>query len=247
MCSTLTFHWQCNICINILQRTVVTVRVAVSAYLNCSLPLHSSSNYFRSTFQVPFQRPAIDYSSSTSRIEEVPNYDSSPVSSYRSIFLTRRYTYSSKPKRHSHQQAHYQQFQGNPNQQTHNFMPQVSVQPVASSSYHQQSNSPQQHQWIPENSNSGQSAHYSSYSPQQQPPIMQNRRSSYSHQRPLPYKTTNNTTSQLASALGPQPNASNLVSWHIIYVVDTNWILNFCFSIRGLWLLPLPIMFPQSR
>jgi hypothetical protein len=51
-------------------------------------------------------------------------------------------------------------------------MPQVTVQPVANSSY-QQSN-PQQ--WIPGNSSGGQSTQYSPYSQQ---PIMQNSRTSY--------------------------------------------------------------------
>lgn len=70
--------------------------------------------------------------------------------------------YSSKPKG---QQVQYQQFQGTANQQTHNFMPQVTVQ-----------SKPQQ--WIPGNSNGGQSTQhlYSSYSQQ---PIMQNSSTSY--------------------------------------------------------------------
>ena len=82
-------------------------------------------------------------------------------------------------------------------------MPQVPVQPVASSS-NQQSN-PQQ--WIPENPISRQSAQYLPYSQQ---PIMQNI-STFS-QGSLSRKTTD-TTSQLATTLGPQ---SNLVSCTLI-------------------------------
>jgi hypothetical protein len=78
--SALTFQYN-TICICTLQRTVVTIKVAVSAHSNCSTSLNS--NYLRSTFQVPsIRRPAIDYPSSTSRIEEIPNPGS--VSSYRS-------------------------------------------------------------------------------------------------------------------------------------------------------------------
>lgn len=145
------------------------------------------------------------------------------------FFSTRRYTYSFKPKRHS-QQSHYQQFQGPSNQQTHNFVPQVPVQPVASSSYQQSSTQQQQQQWIPGNPNVGQSTQYSPYSPPQ-PPIMQNRSSSFSHQRPLPPKTSN-TTSQLATALGPQPNASSLVSFFHTKFVDNEFDFSFCFRIQ---------------
>ena len=52
-------------------------------------------------------------------------------------------------------------------------MPQVTMQPVASSSSYQQSNI---QQWIPENPNDGQSTQYSPYSQQ---PIMQNSSTSY--------------------------------------------------------------------
>jgi hypothetical protein len=131
-------------------------------------PFVEFSYYFRSTLQVPpIRRPAIDYPSSTSRIEEVPNYDLGSVSGYQSI-LMRCYVLTPKPKGHSQQV----QFQGTGNQQTHSFMPQVTAQPVASSSY-QQSN-PQQ--WIPGNSNSRQSTQYSPYSQQ---PTMQSGWTSY--------------------------------------------------------------------
>ena len=54
----------------------------MSGHLACCLPLNSE--YFRSTAQaapsMSIQRPAIEYSSSGSRIEELPDYDPGPVS-----------------------------------------------------------------------------------------------------------------------------------------------------------------------
>ena len=83
-------------------------------------------------------------------------------------------------------------------------MPQVPVQPVASSS--NQKSNPQQ--WIPGDPNSRQPAQQ--YLPFSQQPIMQNI-STFS-QGSLSRKTTD-TTSQLATTLGPQ---SNLVSCKLI-------------------------------
>ena len=106
----------------------------MSAHLIGFPPLNS--DYFRSTIQVPpsipIQRPVIEHSSSTSRIEEVSNYDPGSVSIYRPILGLA--LYSSKPKGYP-QQDQYHQFQGVPsNQQTQNFV-QATPQRVGISSY----------------------------------------------------------------------------------------------------------------
>ena len=86
-----TLALQHSNCRYTLQRALVTIKVSVS-HLNCSPSLNS--DYFRSTLQIPpIRKPAIEYPSSTSRIEEVPNYDSGSVSSYQPILVT---TYLSK-------------------------------------------------------------------------------------------------------------------------------------------------------
>ena len=119
------------------QPAALTIKGSVSTYLSCFSP--SNLNCFRITAQFPpsmlIQRPAIDYPidypPSTSRIEEVPNYDSGTVSNGR-LVLMRRYVLIKETS----QQVQHRQFQGPiSNQQTHHFMPQVTAQPVVASSY----------------------------------------------------------------------------------------------------------------
>ena len=222
----------------------------------------------------------------------MPNYDPGSVSGFRSIFVA---MYPSKPKEHS-QKDQYQQFQGTSNQQTYNYIPQVTVQRVASGSYQQYN--PQQwtqysQQPITQNSSTSyipysfasdqgnhnnhsrpvvptqeqrrvssqqEPLHYGNpdfgqgqwrtaqmYSPptpvyapgpssqaayksrpsqntQQSSPtntypeatVNQSQATASGAQGPLPRKPSNITTtqSQLATALGPQPNASSSVSAH---------------------------------